>query len=467
VIPRVAGPFLLVTLLLAAPAAGAETFDQYSVRQAGATTVHRIDRPNVKRALTRYDRIRVSPGDRVVVRAGGCVQTGGRGSTWKRYVDPQGPNSEDYYSGMIQIPGVTDEPRRIEGVVGHTYIATASGNVSLGYQDDDFGNNGYSGHDDGTGDQCRGVGPAWVEVEVTKGTPVPVSSPRYNRVYQKSVHNAYERGDDKDPLERQLGEFKIRSIEIDIHDSKKQGLDQPPHGDFYVYHADVLADSTQCRLFSECLARVASWHRSRPHDPLTIFVDVKDDWKRRSPADVDAQLRRAFGSGLFTPGDLMRACPGARPLQEAVRGACAWPRISEMRNKVLFALTSVDGTLSAYQAPGVAANAAFIAPEIDSSGKMSQWPNAVFFNLDSDHFGTGRDVYHAGFVSRVFYKWTTADVHGINDYKNWRPAVNRFIHHIATDKVDPSKNPWTITYNRNGFPFRCMDQDCALLHEAH
>ena len=56
---------------------------------------------------------------------------------------------------------------------------------------------------------------------------------------------------------------------------------------------------------------------------------------------------------------------------------------------------------------------------------------------------------------------------GINDYKNWRPAVNRFIHHIATDKVDPSKNPWTITYNRNGFPFRCMDQDCALLHEAH
>jgi hypothetical protein len=68
-------------------------------------------------------------------------------------------------------------------------------------------------------------------------------------------------------------------------------------------------------------------------------------------------------------------------------------------------------------------------------------------------------------VSRVFYKWT-ADVHGINDYKNWRPAVNRFIHHIATDKVDPGKNPWTITNNRNGFPFRCMDQDCASLHEA-
>jgi hypothetical protein len=53
----------------------------------------RIEQPNVKQHITNYTGVGFEPGDRVTISAGGCVQTGGAGKTWKRYVDPQGPNS--------------------------------------------------------------------------------------------------------------------------------------------------------------------------------------------------------------------------------------------------------------------------------------------------------------------------------------------------------------------------------------
>src|SRR4051794_16351795 len=38
--------------------------------------------------------IQLQAGDQVAVTAGGCVQTGGSGLKWKRYVNPQGSNSD-------------------------------------------------------------------------------------------------------------------------------------------------------------------------------------------------------------------------------------------------------------------------------------------------------------------------------------------------------------------------------------
>src|SRR5947209_10590917 len=71
------------------------------------TTVVRIDQPIVTQALTQYPQILFHPGDTVTVDAGGCVQTGGIGPTWKRYVNPSGPDSDHLYHGLIMIPGAT------------------------------------------------------------------------------------------------------------------------------------------------------------------------------------------------------------------------------------------------------------------------------------------------------------------------------------------------------------------------
>jgi hypothetical protein len=48
----------------------------------------RVTEPNIKQPATESPGVRFRPGDAVTVSAGGCVQTGGRDKTWKRYVVP-------------------------------------------------------------------------------------------------------------------------------------------------------------------------------------------------------------------------------------------------------------------------------------------------------------------------------------------------------------------------------------------
>ena len=131
-----------------------------------------------------------APGDIVDVTADGCVQTGGSGSTWKRYVNPSGANSASLYHGLIRIPTGTKDSAlvRINSVVARHLTVTGQGVtpsqlvLSLGYEDDGYSDNGYDSHDDGTEDQCKpdpshgkDGGPAHVTVSiyrgVTPGTP--------------------------------------------------------------------------------------------------------------------------------------------------------------------------------------------------------------------------------------------------------------------------------------------------------
>jgi hypothetical protein len=69
------------------------------------TTNCRIDRPNVRERFTWYPQIRFQPGDTIKFDAGGCVNRGGSGLTWTRYVDPVGPASDRLYHGLIWLPG--------------------------------------------------------------------------------------------------------------------------------------------------------------------------------------------------------------------------------------------------------------------------------------------------------------------------------------------------------------------------
>ncbi len=132
---------------------------------------YRIDEPNVRQPSTDYQSLVFKPGDRVTINAGGCVQTGGHGRTWKRYVNPGGSNSDRLYHGLIWIPGATGSLVRIQSVIGRTLtiplnIGTADLFLRLGYEDDGYGDNSYKDHDDGTDDQCKNVGAAWVELTV-------------------------------------------------------------------------------------------------------------------------------------------------------------------------------------------------------------------------------------------------------------------------------------------------------------
>jgi len=166
----------LAGLLLAFGASPAWAFDVITkVQDTPTATVWRIDQPNPRQHTTSYPSIRFQPGDTVSIAAGGCVQTGGIGRTWKRYVNPSGPNSDHLYHGLIWIPGINNALVRIQSFglnTPHAIPANADPSqlyLRLGYEDDQYDDNSYDGHDDGTEDQCKNVGAAYIVISVGHG----------------------------------------------------------------------------------------------------------------------------------------------------------------------------------------------------------------------------------------------------------------------------------------------------------
>jgi hypothetical protein len=143
--------------------------------------VWRIDEPMVTSPnAVPYGDIRFKPGDTITITAGGCVQTGGWGATWKSYTNPQGSDAATLYSGTIWLPGVI-QLGRIGGVLNKEFhVGTdlqppvaAKLYLRLGYQDNDYPDNGYYSHDNGNNNQCLNVGPAWVEIKIVRSLTTP------------------------------------------------------------------------------------------------------------------------------------------------------------------------------------------------------------------------------------------------------------------------------------------------------
>ena len=99
----------VAVLACSASFAGSPTKEQVTSSVSGNMTTWRIVRPVITQPEKNYTKIKFEQGDTVTIEAGGCDQTGGLGKTWKRYVDPQGPNADRLYHGLIEIPGVTNK----------------------------------------------------------------------------------------------------------------------------------------------------------------------------------------------------------------------------------------------------------------------------------------------------------------------------------------------------------------------
>jgi len=167
--------------------------DQAALTRDGDTLTYSIKPPIVNHKDVIYDGVNTAPiikfkaGDRVLIEAGGCVQTGGSGLTWKRYVNPEGAESNKYYFGMIEIPGLTGgglkafrdlpgqyNPQRPD-MFTYEFSETVPDNIPpaeqylhLAYMDDNYSDNGYWGHDNGNNDQCKNVGNAYLIVKIIR-----------------------------------------------------------------------------------------------------------------------------------------------------------------------------------------------------------------------------------------------------------------------------------------------------------
>lgn len=165
-----------------------------------------IQNPNIRSFSTEYPMIRFQPGDEVRVSADGCVQPGSGtkalGSTWRQYASPTGVNAELYYFGLIQIPGATPGFYKVQSAMNasplwiptdiHRTLAPEDVTLKLGYEDNDYTDNGYwgrsgdptsgsgrGGDGDGEGGQCRNKPNAFVQVFISNHNQPPPSFEKF------------------------------------------------------------------------------------------------------------------------------------------------------------------------------------------------------------------------------------------------------------------------------------------------
>jgi hypothetical protein len=282
----------------------------------------------------------------------------------------------------------------------------------------------------------------------------------YDRVLQKSIHNAYARDE---PIVDQLVYHRIRSLELDIH-TRRAGAAAAP-GTWFVYHEDVpFMGDTSCERLGDCLAQVAAFHRALPrHEVVTLFLDLKDDFDHgHSPADLDRALADALGiENILRPGDLLGTCPGAAHVRDAVTGDCQFPSLRALRGKFIVATTGgtacdAKSPVARYLGHAPVERLAFAAPNAHAACPVETYdalPDIVFFNLPLSERARAREVERRGLVARIYGGGTEG---GLDDASDFALARMSGATHLATDKVSAEASAWSSSQRGRGFPFTCL-----------
>jgi hypothetical protein len=197
--------------------------------------------------------------------------------------------------------------------------------------------------------------------EKTGPTPKAFSYPRdqelaLNQLQLKASHNSYHvaASDAIDPLRythlplrQQLETQGVRGFELDTYYVTDEDR-------FEVYHLTVIDEGTTCRVFTDCLKELRSWSKLNPgHHPLLVQIEPKGSL----PADTEAAFQKLDAEILsvwprdhvLTPDDVQGSSPS---LREAIV-TNGWPKLGDVRGKILFFLDEAGSFREAYTHGGV------------------------------------------------------------------------------------------------------------------
>ena len=228
-----------------------------------------------------------------------------------------------------------------------------------------------------------------------------------NDVRQVASHNSYVVPGGVDVLYEQ----GVRAFEIDIHHhppllaTPRMRTDSMAP-DWSVYH--VLGWShREYETLSQGLAAIASLDSS---DPVTVFIDNKDDFGAVHTGDAfDQVLRDELGELLFTPGDLLSGSAGSASLLAAVQRD-GWPTIEQLQGRVIVVLTdNIEGYDGTDRLAFVAERPSFAA----APGGVVHEPraDAVFYNADARRISQPEiEAVHAtGTLLRTYFNRRCAE----------------------------------------------------------
>jgi len=199
---------------------------------------------------------------------------------------------------------------------------------------------------------------------------VPYVELYYNQVRAKASHNSYQRSEG---LSDQFAYWRPCSLELDLHNSNKSGRLASASRGLVCYYTSSDHDSS-VRTFSAGLQLLAGFHAAVPdHEVCTIALDIKDGFhSTHTPDQLDKLINFALPGCVFTPAQLLGSNIS---LQQS---ANAWPKLSTLRGKFVFILTtgnldSPDSHLNQFVENGETANirSGFVAPEISSVAQIT------------------------------------------------------------------------------------------------
>lgn len=277
---------------------------------------------------------------------------------------------------------------------------------------------------------------------------------KYNQIRQKSSHNSYQRSEG---LPDQALYWRIRSMEIDIHNSNNSAGWPQLTDNWYVYHISGIDQGSSVNTLRDAMQVLQSFQMTVPqHEVVTIWLDLKDNFissHNQTPQSLDELIISYLGrENIWGPPDLIGT---ESNLQAAVKNY-GWPSLESLQGKFIFGCTTGDlsspnSVLNQYVDNGATANQriAFVAPEISSSSAIDSHDYAVMFNLSSGNSAIAQAVFNAGFISRVF---------GLNSQSSWSNAWSADANHLGTDKVNAFNDEWARTdLPATGYPFTGID----------
>jgi hypothetical protein len=266
------------------------------------------------------------------------------------------------------------------------------------------------------------------------------------------------------PLGEQFSDQRIRQIELDLHNDPQGGrfvsplvsklfplpafaprgldlLSQPGPKILHVPDVDYLSTVAT---FDLALNQIRQWSVAHPrHVPIFVLVELKvedhDALPTKDPpftaADLDAldaAVRRVFpADGLITPDDLRGNCD---TLPDAIR-THGWPRLADVRGRVLFGLNDQADQRDMYLAghPSLQGRAMFANAARDT-------PAAAWRGIDDPiaHCQEIRALVRDGYLVR-----TRADADTLqsrhNDPTQRDAALATGAQFVSTDYPDPDR----------------------------
>lgn len=279
---------------------------------------------------------------------------------------------------------------------------------------------------------------------------------RLNEVRQKSAHNAFQKAEN---IIDMLKYHHVFSIELDIHiGDGRTDTSNGVTGDWHVYHNTT---GSTCDTLRRCLKLLRAFHEANPqHEVVTLWIEPHDGWtttNNHTAYYFDTLLNSELGSSnIYTTYSLKNSCPNVTSggLKTVVTTShCGWPLLNDLHGKFMIVLhTDNYQILFDYRTFGT--GVAFTAPRTQSVRDITYHPDEIFFNMNYDNANAGLawEVYHRGFISRVYGLGLDPglDATQYNNVYSWHA------HHLATNGI--SGFGGTRIINIYGYPFQTFAQ---------